>query len=72
MARETDDPEVSSYINNKVSQINWVIKCIENRNKTLLEVSKAIVKRQERFFPLRAAVSQYPADAGDRRDGRYA
>ena len=50
MARETDDPEVSSYINNKVSQINWVIKCIENRNKTLLEVSKAIVKRQERFF----------------------
>ncbi len=50
MARETDDPEVSSYINNKVSQINWVIKCIENRNKTLLGVSKAIVKRQERFF----------------------
>ncbi len=50
MAKETSDQEVLDYINQKVNQVNWIKKCIENRNKTLLAVSKAIVKRQERFF----------------------
>lgn len=50
MARESDDKEVISYINNKVTQINWIKKCIESRNETLLAVAKAIVKRQEHFF----------------------
>ena len=50
MAKETSDKEVVDYIGNKVRQIEWIQKCIESRNKTLLEVSKAIVKRQERFF----------------------
>lgn len=50
MAKESDDQEVVSYINNKVNQINWIKKCIDSRNETLLAVAKAIVKRQERFF----------------------
>lgn len=50
MAKETQDQEVVSYINNKVNQINWIKKCIESRNETLLAVAKAIVKRQEHFF----------------------
>ncbi len=50
MAKETTDKEVSEYINNKINQVNWIKKCVENRNKTLLAVAKAIVRRQERFF----------------------
>lgn len=50
MARETEDPEVLSYINEKAEQIKGIQKCIENRNQTLLAVAKAIVKCQERFF----------------------
>lgn len=50
MAKETDDKEVVSYIGNKVNQINWIKKCIESRNETLLAVAKAIVKKQEYFF----------------------
>ncbi len=50
MARESADKEVVDYIGNKANQVNWIKKCIENRNKTLLAVAKAIVKKQERFF----------------------
>lgn len=50
MAKETEDPEVLAYINEKAGQIQWMQKCIENRNETLLTVAKAIVKCQERFF----------------------
>lgn len=50
MARETTDPEVVKYISEKIDQVNWVIKCIENRSRTLLKVARAIVRRQERFF----------------------
>ncbi|MCI8650427.1 MAG: RNA polymerase factor sigma-54 [Anaerotruncus sp.] len=50
MANETSDKEVISYISNKVNQVNWIKKCIESRNRTLLAVARAIVRRQERFF----------------------
>lgn len=50
IARETADPEVIKYIGEKIDQVNWVIKCIENRNRTLVEVARAIVRQQERFF----------------------
>ena len=50
MAQESTDKEVVDYIANKAAQVNWIKKCIENRNKTLLAVAKAIVKKQERFF----------------------
>lgn len=50
MAKESADKEVIDYIGGKVNQVNWIKKCIENRNKTLLAVAKSIVKRQERFF----------------------
>ena len=50
MARQSCDSEVTHYIGNKVRQIEWIQTCIENRNRTLLSVAKAIVRRQERFF----------------------
>ena len=50
MAKESTDQEVVDYIGNKARQVEWIQKCIESRNRTLLAISKAIVKRQERFF----------------------
>ncbi len=50
MAQESGDREVSDYVAGKIRQIEWIHKCIENRNNTLLRVAKAIVRRQERFF----------------------
>lgn len=68
IARETTDPEVIQYISEKIDQVNWVIKCIENRNRTLVEVARAIVRRQERFFrygPQRLGVLRMREIAGD-------
>jgi len=42
--------EAKAYISDKVSQAEWVISCISQRNKTMLEVTKAIVDLQELFF----------------------
>lgn len=50
MAKETSDKQVADYLADKLGQIAWIQKCIESRNATLLAVTKAIVKRQERFF----------------------
>jgi len=47
---QTGDPAVKDYIETKVKQAEWVQQCITNRTKTLLQVSKAIVARQEPFF----------------------
>jgi len=47
---QTGDDAVREYIETKVKQAGWVQQCIANRTKTLLQVSKAIVARQEQFF----------------------
>lgn len=44
------DEETKKYITKKVDQANWVLKCIDERNKTLLNVTKAIVDIQKNFF----------------------
>lgn len=48
----TDDTpkEAKDYISGKVRQAEWVMNCISQRNKTLLNVTKAIVDKQEDFF----------------------
>jgi RNA polymerase sigma-54 factor len=46
----TADEAAKKYIEKKITQANWIIKCIEQRNNTLLNVSKAIVDIQRRFF----------------------
>ena len=42
--------EVKQYIEGKLSQIEWINKCIEQRNTTLLQVTKTIVSKQKEFF----------------------
>lgn len=50
MNKNPDDQEVREYLNNKIRQAEWVKQCIAQRSKTLMEVSKSILKYQEGFF----------------------
>lgn len=50
MLKYTDDPEAKDYIKEKIADAAWLRTCVENRNKLLLDVTKAIIKKQELFF----------------------
>lgn len=50
MLQEDTPKEVKAYIGEKVKQAEWVMNCISQRNKTLLQVTKTIVDMQENFF----------------------
>lgn len=42
----------SQFIRNHLQEARWLIKSLENRNNTLLQVSRCIVERQQLFFEL--------------------
>ena len=44
------DPEVSNYLNERLNSAIWLLKCIEQRNRTILNVANAIVEYQRDFF----------------------
>lgn len=46
----TSDKETRKYIVKKTEQANWILKCIEERNSTLLSVARVIVEIQKAFF----------------------
>lgn len=50
LSKEQNDPETSSYLQDKIRQAEWVRDCISKRNTTLLNVSKSILHYQEDFF----------------------
>ena len=50
LGQESQAPEVLDYLNSKIRQAEWVRQCIAQRAKTLMDVSKAILARQEAFF----------------------
>lgn len=50
MLQENTPKEAKAYIGEKVRQAEWVMNCISQRNKTLLQVTKTIVDMQENFF----------------------
>lgn len=50
MLKEDIPEEARAYIGEKVRQAEWVMNCISQRNKTLLQVTKTIVDMQEGFF----------------------
>jgi len=43
-------PETKAYIDEKLRAAQWVIRSIEQRNKTIIKVVSSIVKFQEQFF----------------------
>lgn len=50
MNEQSDDPEVKEYLDGKIRQVEWVQQCIIQRGRTLMAVSKEILKNQEDFF----------------------
>lgn len=50
MNEQSDDMEVKEYLSNKIRQVEWVQQCIVQRGRTLMAVSKEILKNQEDFF----------------------
>ena len=44
------DGELKKYINEKFNSAVWLIKSIEQRRRTIYDVSEAIFKHQEKFF----------------------
>jgi len=45
-----DSPETKAYMDEKMRAAQWVIRSIEQRNKTIVKVVSSIVKFQEQFF----------------------
>lgn len=42
--------DTAKYLNNRYEQYRWLLQSIQQRQQTLLAVSKAIVERQQSFF----------------------
>lgn len=50
MFEQNHDDEVREYLQNKISQAEWIKQCIAQRNSTLFSVVREIVACQEDFF----------------------
>lgn len=48
--RRTDSEETKAYLDDKLRGAQWIIRSIEQRNKTIVKVVGSIVKFQEQFF----------------------
>ena len=44
------NPETKAYMDEKLRAAQWVIRSIEQRNRTIVKVVSSIVKFQEQFF----------------------
>jgi RNA polymerase sigma-54 factor len=49
-AGQTNSAETKAYLDDKLRAAQWVIRSIEQRNKTIVKVVSSIVKFQEAFF----------------------
>jgi len=47
---QAENPEAKAYMDEKLRAAQWVIRSIEQRNKTIVKVVSSIVKFQEQFF----------------------
>lgn len=50
LLKKGNDDETNDYVQDKLRSAMWLIKSIENRQKTIEKVSNAIVKYQPEFF----------------------
>ena len=52
MLKTTTDSEAKKYLQEKISQAQWVSNCISQRSSTLARVMNALVQEQNEFFLL--------------------
>ena len=50
MLRESDDPEVKTYLEEKVRQAQWVEGALRQRRETVLRCVEAIIRLQREYF----------------------
>ncbi len=50
MLGKKSDKAAKEYVQEKIKAAMWLIKSIQNRQKTIVRVAKAIVRRQQDFF----------------------
>jgi RNA polymerase sigma-54 factor len=50
LIQQSGDAEAQEYVKDKLRAAKWLIDSIENRQKTIMKVSNAIVKAQQLFF----------------------
>lgn len=50
LSKEQDSEDVKDYLQSKIKQTEWIKNCVAQRNITLMNVTKAILKFQEDFF----------------------
>ncbi|GKS65086.1 hypothetical protein YTPLAS72_23900 [Nitrospira sp.] len=49
-SEQSGNPETKAYMDEKLRAAQWVIRSIEQRNRTIVKVVSSIVKFQEQFF----------------------
>jgi RNA polymerase sigma-54 factor len=50
MLADKNNKEAQDYVQDKLRSAMWLIKSIQNRQRTIMKVSKAIVRQQQDFF----------------------
>ncbi|MGI6029616.1 MAG: RNA polymerase factor sigma-54 [Candidatus Heteroscillospira sp.] len=50
LLNSTSDPEVKLYLDEKIRQVRYAIRSVNQRSDTLLSCAREIVSRQEKFF----------------------
>lgn len=50
LLKDDASKETKNYVNEKVHQAEWIMNCISQRNRTLMNVTKAIIDVQSQFF----------------------
>ncbi len=50
MLKEGTDADTCKYISKCIDKASWALRCIEQRNSTLLQVAKTVVEIQKDFF----------------------
>ncbi len=50
MTRDVDDKAAKGWLNEKLADANWLVRALDQRQRTILKVASEIVKQQDAFF----------------------
>lgn len=50
LLKTATDPELTAYFEEKLTRVQLIFSCIEQRRKTLISIAKCLLKHQEGFF----------------------
>lgn len=57
MMKESSDPELTAYFNERLERARSVMSWVEQRRKTIVQVTEAVLKRQEEYFRHQGALT---------------